>query len=54
MAARLIDAGEPVTVWNRTRAKTEPLAAKGATVAGRITDLGECDIVFVMKRSGVR
>ena len=48
MAARLIDAGEPVTVWNRTRAKTEPLAAKGATVAGRITDLGECDIVFVM------
>ena len=53
MAARLIDADEPVTVWNRTRAKTEPLAAKGATVAGRITDLGECDIVFVMaaKRS---
>ena len=48
MAARLIDAGEPVTVWNRTRAKTEHLAAKGATVAGRITDLGECDIVFVM------
>jgi 3-hydroxyisobutyrate dehydrogenase-like beta-hydroxyacid dehydrogenase len=48
MAARLIDAGEPVTVWNRTKAKTEPLEAAGATVAGRITDLSECDIVFVM------
>src|SRR5205814_9781698 len=29
MAGRLIDAGRPVTVWNRTEAKTAPLAARG-------------------------
>jgi 3-hydroxyisobutyrate dehydrogenase len=33
MAKNLLQAGFPVTVWNRTRAKTEPLAAAGATVA---------------------
>jgi 3-hydroxyisobutyrate dehydrogenase-like beta-hydroxyacid dehydrogenase len=33
MAARLVDSGHDVTVWNRTRAKTEPLRAKGASVA---------------------
>jgi 3-hydroxyisobutyrate dehydrogenase-like beta-hydroxyacid dehydrogenase len=48
LARRLIEAGEQVTVWNRTRAKTEPLAAGGARVADRITGLGGCDIVFVM------
>ena len=32
-AANLIDKGHAVTVWNRTRAKAEPLAALGATVA---------------------
>jgi 3-hydroxyisobutyrate dehydrogenase-like beta-hydroxyacid dehydrogenase len=48
MARRLLDAGVPVTVWNRTKAKTAPLAARGAAVVDRITDLGACDIVFVM------
>lgn len=48
MAARLLDAGQPVVVWNRTRSKTEPLAAKGAQVADEISDLGGCEIVFVM------
>jgi 3-hydroxyisobutyrate dehydrogenase-like beta-hydroxyacid dehydrogenase len=33
MARRLADAGHAVTVWNRTHARTEPLAALGATVA---------------------
>jgi len=47
LAGRLIDAGERVTVWNRTAVKTEPLVARGARAAGRITDLGSCDIVFV-------
>ena len=41
MAARLIDAGEDVTVWNRTASKTGPLVAKGARAVERITDLGE-------------
>jgi 3-hydroxyisobutyrate dehydrogenase-like beta-hydroxyacid dehydrogenase len=48
MAGRLLAAGTPVTVWNRTRAKTAPLAARGARVVDRITDLGGCDLVFVM------
>jgi 3-hydroxyisobutyrate dehydrogenase-like beta-hydroxyacid dehydrogenase len=47
LAGRLIDAGEDVTVWNRTAAKAQPLAARGARAVGRITDLGGCDIVFV-------
>jgi 3-hydroxyisobutyrate dehydrogenase-like beta-hydroxyacid dehydrogenase len=33
MAGRLIDAGHDVTVWNRTRERSEPLAARGARVA---------------------
>jgi 3-hydroxyisobutyrate dehydrogenase-like beta-hydroxyacid dehydrogenase len=48
MASRLIDAGDRLTVWNRTRAKTAPLATMGAAVADSITDLGACDVVFVM------
>lgn len=38
MATRLVEAGHDVTVWNRTRAKTEPLRAKGASVADTPAD----------------
>jgi 3-hydroxyisobutyrate dehydrogenase-like beta-hydroxyacid dehydrogenase len=48
MARRLIDAGDDVTVWNRTRAKAAPLAAGGAAIADSIRDLGNRDIVFTM------
>src|SRR5262249_34399821 len=48
MAARLIDAGRPVTVWNRTEAKTAPLAARGARVAPDIAALADCWLVFTM------
>ena len=48
MATRLIHAGHDVTVWNRTRSKTEGLAAEGARVADAVADLGACDVVFVM------
>lgn len=34
MAANLLKAGFPLTVWNRTRAKAEPFAAQGARIAG--------------------
>jgi 3-hydroxyisobutyrate dehydrogenase-like beta-hydroxyacid dehydrogenase len=47
LAGRLIDAGQRVTVWNRTPTKTGPLVARGAAAVDRITDLGGCDIVFV-------
>ena len=48
MAERLAKGGADVTVWNRTRAKAEPLAAHGAKVADRLADLAACDIVFCM------
>jgi 3-hydroxyisobutyrate dehydrogenase-like beta-hydroxyacid dehydrogenase len=37
-----------VTVWNRTRAKAEPLAQHGAKLAANPRELAGCDIVFVM------
>ena len=48
MAERLAKSGADVTVWNRTRAKAEPLGKVGARIAENITDLAACDIVFVM------
>jgi 3-hydroxyisobutyrate dehydrogenase len=33
MAANLLDGGVPLAVWNRSRAKAEPFAARGARVA---------------------
>lgn len=48
MARRLVDAGHDVTVWNRTRAKTDDLAAAGAKVADSIHDLAAVDVVFIM------
>jgi 3-hydroxyisobutyrate dehydrogenase-like beta-hydroxyacid dehydrogenase len=48
MARRLIDAGHDVTVWNRTRSKTDELAEAGAGVADGIPDLATADIVFIM------
>ncbi len=48
MAARLAKGGADVTVWNRTRAKAEPLTAYGAKIADKLVDLAECDIVFCM------
>ena len=32
MAKRLIKAGHPVSVWNRTASKAAPLAEYGATI----------------------
>ncbi|GIG89378.1 NAD(P)-dependent oxidoreductase [Plantactinospora endophytica] len=34
LARAWLAAGHPLTVWNRTAARTEPLAAEGAAVAG--------------------
>jgi 3-hydroxyisobutyrate dehydrogenase-like beta-hydroxyacid dehydrogenase len=46
MAARLAKAGGDVTVWNRTRAKAEPLSQYGAKIATSVRELAACDIVF--------
>jgi 3-hydroxyisobutyrate dehydrogenase len=48
MAERLAKAGADLTVWNRTRAKAQPLAALGAKVADDVAELARCDVVFVM------
>jgi 3-hydroxyisobutyrate dehydrogenase len=48
MAARLARAGTKVAVWNRTRAKAEPLAELGCTVVDTIAELRRCDVVFTM------
>ena len=48
MAERLAHAGADLTVWNRTRSKAEPLAARGAKVAGSLSELATCDLVFCM------
>jgi 3-hydroxyisobutyrate dehydrogenase-like beta-hydroxyacid dehydrogenase len=48
MATRLAQAGADVTVWNRTRAKAEPLAEQGCTIADRIAELRDRDVVFTM------
>jgi 3-hydroxyisobutyrate dehydrogenase-like beta-hydroxyacid dehydrogenase len=46
MAKRLLDAGCSVSVYNRTRAKVEPLAQFGAKIVGTPRELSNCDIVF--------
>jgi 3-hydroxyisobutyrate dehydrogenase-like beta-hydroxyacid dehydrogenase len=48
MAERLAKGGADVTVWNRTRAKAEPLAAYGAKIAQNLAELAACEIVFCM------
>ena len=52
MAERLAKAGCDISVWNRTRAKAEPLAKSGAKVVDSLTDLAGCDIVFTMVSTG--
>ena len=46
LAVRLLNSGTQLKVWNRTRAKAEPLASLGATIVDRPADLADCDIVF--------
>jgi 3-hydroxyisobutyrate dehydrogenase len=52
MAERLIKAGYGVSIWNRTRAKAEPLAAKGGKVVDRLADLAGVDVVFSIVSTG--
>lgn len=48
LAERLLRAGCDVAVWNRTRAKAEPLAELGATIVDHPSELADRDIVFTM------
>jgi 3-hydroxyisobutyrate dehydrogenase len=51
MVSRLLAAGHEVAVWNRTRAKAEPLADEGAVVVDSAADLADRDVVFTMVSS---
>ena len=48
MALRLAKSGCDLTVYNRTRAKAEPLARCGAAIADKASELAGCDVVFCM------
>lgn len=48
MVSRLLKDGHKVRVYNRTRAKAEPLTEYGATIVSTIGELASCDIVFSM------
>jgi 3-hydroxyisobutyrate dehydrogenase-like beta-hydroxyacid dehydrogenase len=48
MAARLAKGGADVLVWNRTRAKAEPLEKYGAKIARALTELASREVVFCM------
>ena len=48
MAERLAKAGCDISVWNRTKAKADPLAKHGAKVVERVEELSNRDIVFGM------
>lgn len=49
MARNLMDAGYPMTVWNRTPGKEQPLVQAGATVADSPADLAGCgpNVIFI-------
>jgi len=49
MARRLLAAGYPLTVWNRTASRAEPLQAEGANVAASPADaVRDADVVITM------
>jgi 2-hydroxy-3-oxopropionate reductase len=53
MAARLLNAGFPLTAWNRSRAKADALTAQGAKVADTPAQaVADADIVITMLEAG--
>jgi len=52
MAERLLKAGYDVSIWNRTRAKAEPLARAGGKIVDRASDLAGVDVLFSIVSTG--
>ena len=48
MAERLAKGGCEIAVWNRTKAKADPLSKYGAKVVNQLEELSTKDILFVM------
>ena len=52
MAERLLKAGYDVSIWNRTRAKAEPLTKIGGKVVDNLHDLKDVDVLFSIVSTG--
>ena len=52
MAERLLKAGYELAIWNRTRAKAEPLAKMGGKVVDNLLDLKDVDVLFSIVSTG--
>ena len=52
MAERLLNAGQDVSIWNRTKSKAEPLAKLGGEVVDKPVDLAGVDILFTIVSEG--
>jgi 3-hydroxyisobutyrate dehydrogenase len=52
MAERLLKAGHDVSIWNRTRAKAEPLTKLGGKVVDHLHELKSVDILFSIVATG--
>jgi 3-hydroxyisobutyrate dehydrogenase len=52
MAERLIKAGYDVSIWNRTRAKAEPLQKIGGKLVDHLADLKNVDVLFSIVATG--
>lgn len=53
MAGRLLEAGFPLTIWNRTKSKTDDLAKRGAKVVGSPKEVAaQSDVTITMVSDG--
>ena len=52
MAERLLGAGYDVSIWNRTRAKAEPLAKARGKIVDHASDLAGVDVLFSIVSTG--
>jgi 3-hydroxyisobutyrate dehydrogenase len=52
MAERLLKAGYDVSIWNRTRAKAEPLGKIGGKVVDNLLELKDVDVLFSIVSTG--
>src|SRR5919108_4486958 len=52
MAERLLKAGYDLSIWNRTRAKAEPLAKLGGKVVDNLLELKDVDVLFSIVSTG--
>src|ERR1700724_3109731 len=52
MCARVLEAGYAVSIWNRPRAKAEPLAKSGGKIVDKPSDLADVDVLFAIVSTG--